>query len=102
MGLLGRMFNWAADTRAATPTSPPQLDAGSGSTLAAAVRRLPRQERGWIALGDGQRLFSAMPTQYAFGDMDEQGRAKIESFAGQAGASYSIMPVEGRIYFTRS
>jgi hypothetical protein len=84
------------------PESPRELDAGSVAALAAGVSRLRPREQGWIALSAGQRLFSAMQPDYAFGEMDEEGRASIAAFAGRAGASFSIMPVEGRIYFTRS
>ena len=85
----------------ARPESPRQLDAGSVSTLAATIGRLRPREQGWIALSAGQRLFSSMQADYAFGEMDEEGRASIADFADRAAASFSIMPVEGRIYFTR-
>ena len=83
------------------PESPRQLDAGSVSTLAVTIGRLRPREQGWIALSAGQRLFSSMQADYAFGEMDEEGRASIADFADRAAASFSIMPVEGRIYFTR-
>jgi hypothetical protein len=88
-------------SRDATPSSPPQLDASSTSALSEAIRRLRPREEGWIALSDAQRLFSAMEPQYAFGEMDDDGSARIASFAERAGASFSIMPVEGRVYFLR-
>ena len=84
------------------PNSPRQLDESSIAALAAGISRLRPREQGWIALSAGQRLFSSMQPDYAFGEMDEEGRANISAFADRAGASFSIMPVEGRIYFTRS
>jgi hypothetical protein len=102
MGLIGRVLNWALDVRGATPRSPPELDASSISALSAAIRRMQPQERGWVTLSAGQRLFSPMENQYAFGEMDDEGRVKIAAFANRAAANYSIMPVEGRIYFIRS
>ncbi len=83
------------------PESPRELDASSVAALAAGVSRLRPREQGWIALSAGQRLFSAMQADYAFGEMDEEGRASIAGFADRAAASFAIMPVEGRIYFTR-
>jgi hypothetical protein len=86
----------------AMPGSPRQLDASSVPALAATISRLRPGEQGWIALSAGQRLFSAMQADYAFGEMDEAGRTSISAFADRAAASFAIMPVEGRIYFTRS
>jgi hypothetical protein len=83
------------------PKSPQQLDASSVSALAAMINRLRQREQRWVALSAAQRLFSAMPADYAFGEMDEEGRASIAAFADRAAASFSIMPVEGGIYFTR-
>jgi len=44
-----------------------------------------------------------MDQDYAFGEMDEAGRSNLASFAAQAEhrSSFSFMPVEGRVYFTR-
>jgi len=85
----------------AMPGAPRQLDASSVPALAATISRLRPGEQGWIALSAGQHLFSTMQADYAFGEMDEAGRAGISAFADRAAASFSIMPVEGRIYFTR-
>ena len=39
----------------------------------------------------------------AFGEMDEIGRAKLAAFAAQSEhlCNFDLMPVEGRVYFTR-
>ena len=41
--------------------------------------------------------------KYAFGEMDEEGKAEIASFAAQIThrSDFDFMPVEGRVYFTR-
>lgn len=50
---------------------------------------------------EARQLFSAADDQYAFGEMDEQGKTRLADFADRNGASFDIMPIEGRIYFTR-
>jgi hypothetical protein len=37
----------------------------------------------------------------AFGELDQDGRKKIEAFAAQQRAVLSFMPLEGRVYFVR-
>jgi hypothetical protein len=37
--------------------------------------------------------------EYAFGELDQDGRKEIEAFAAQHRAAISFMPVEGRVYF---
>jgi hypothetical protein len=48
-------------------------------------------------------LFSTMDDQYAFGEMDEQGKASLAAFAAQSEhrSTVDFMPTEGRVYFTR-
>jgi hypothetical protein len=53
-------------------------------------------------MDEGRRLFSSMEEQYAFGEMDEQGKTNLAGFGLRNRSDYDIMPVEGRIYFTRS
>jgi hypothetical protein len=85
------------------PPDARRLSAGSEAALSASLRALPVGERGWIPLSDARALFSHMDDQYAFGEMDEEGKAKIASFAAQIEhrSDFSFMPVEGRVYFTR-
>jgi hypothetical protein len=44
-----------------------------------------------------------MDDQYAFGEMDDAGKSNLGAFAAQSEhrSSVDIMPVEGRVYFTR-
>jgi hypothetical protein len=45
-----------------------------------------------------------MDDQYAFGEMDDAGKSNLGAFAAQSEhrSSVDIMPVEGRVYFTRN
>jgi hypothetical protein len=85
------------------PPDAPRLEAGSESELSLSLRALPDGERGWITLAEARYLFSHMDDQYAFGEMDDVGKSKLGAFAAQSEhrSSVDIMPVEGRVYFTR-
>jgi hypothetical protein len=85
------------------PPDAQRLKAGSEAALSASLRALPVGERGWIPLSEARSLFSHKDDQYAFGEMDEEGKAAIASFAARAEhrSDFSFMPVEGRVYFTR-
>jgi hypothetical protein len=54
-----------------------------------------------VTFADAATLFSAERAEYAFGELDQSGREKIETFAAQHHAAISFMPVEGRVYFVR-
>jgi hypothetical protein len=84
--------------------SPPKLDAADEAALSRSIRTLPAGERGWITMREAQALFSPLEGQYAFGDRDDRGKAAIAAFAAQPEhrSSYDFMPVEDRVYFTRS
>ena len=94
---LKRMFGASG----ATPADLRKLAASSESALAASVRGLPAGERGWITLAEAAHLFSTVDQQYAFGEMDEAGKARLQDFAARCRCSPQFMPVEGRVYFTR-
>jgi len=83
---------------------PPKLDAANEAALSRSIRTLPAGERGWITMGEARALFSPLGDQYAFGDSDDRGKAAIAAFAAQPEhrSSYDFMPVEDRIYFTRT
>jgi hypothetical protein len=91
------------DGTSVTPADPRRLDAGSQSTLSSSLRNLSKGEQGWISFADARALFSSMDDQYAFGEMDEQGRANLASFAAEPGhrSTFDFMPAEDRLYFTR-
>ena len=65
--------------------------------LSASLGALLDGERGWITLSEARDLFSTMDDQYAFGEMDEIGRANLVAFAAQSEhrSTFDLMPVEG-------
>ena len=85
------------------PPDAPRLKAGNESELSVSLRALPDGERGWITLSEARYLFSHMDDQYAFGEMDDEGKSNLSEFAAQSEhrSSIAIMPLEGRFYFTR-
>ena len=83
------------------PSPSRRLDASSETALAASIHDLRLEESGWIILKEAKDLFSEMDDQYAFGEMDDQGKRKIESFAAHQKSDVEFMPTEDRVYFTR-
>jgi len=92
--LIGKLFG--AD---AAPPDATKLDGTSEAALARALSALPAGERGWITFAEAARLFSAERAEYSFGELDQDGKQKIEGFAAEHHAAISFMPVEGRVYF---
>jgi len=90
------LIRWLFGAGAAAPSDATKLD---GTTEAALARSLSALPRGWITFAEAARLFSAEPAEYAFGELDQDGRKAIESFAAQHRSAISFMPVEGRVYF---
>jgi hypothetical protein len=60
---------------------------------------LPPDKREWITFAEARILFSTKGAQYAFGEMDQDGRKNIETFAAQERSVINFMPAEGRVYF---
>ncbi len=85
------------------PPDARRLDWSNENTLSASLKHLPDGSRGWITLAGARSLFSRMGDQYAFGEMDEDGKAKLAAFAAGSDRRYSVefMPAEGRVYFIR-
>jgi hypothetical protein len=101
MGLgdvLGRIFG----STSATPPDAPRLSGTSESALGSSLQRLPAGERGWITHAEAAQIFSELEPQYAFGELDEAGKARLEQFASRYGCTPGFMPAEGRVYFTRN
>jgi|SRR6516162_7245282 len=95
MSLFGKLFR----ARAAAPSDATKLDGTAEAALARSLSAFPPGERGWITFGEAASLFSAERAEYAFGELDQDGRKKIEAFATQNRAVINFMPVEGRVYF---
>ena len=103
MGILDSIKSFIASGIADTP-GPPRLSASSEPALSASLRALPAGERGWITIREARALFSRMDDQYAFGEMDDQGKANLAAFAARIEhrSTFDFIPVEGRLYFTRT
>jgi len=96
MSLIGKLLG--------TGDNPPDATKLDGTTYAALARSLSALspgERAWISFAEARILFSGKDAQYAFGELDQDGRKNIESFAAQHRAAINFMPIEGRVYFVR-
>jgi hypothetical protein len=103
MGLWDRIRSLLfARSLEAAPSEPP-LSARNESELSASIRELRPGARGWITVKKAGSLFSEMGNEYAFGKIDEKGRAKLGAFAAQDQhrSEFTVMPAEKRVYFTR-
>ena len=95
--LIGKLFG----TGVAPPPDAARLDGTSDATLAHSLSELPPDERGWITFAEARILFSTKDDQYAFGETDDDGRRKIESFAAKHRSIMTFIPAEERVYFVR-
>ena len=102
MGLL-RGIRSLFSTATVKPPYLHRLNGSSEAGLAASLRALRPAQRGWITLREARSLFSRAEHQYAFGEIDEDGKMALALFAAQAEhrCDYHFMPVEGRLYFNR-
>jgi hypothetical protein len=77
-----------------------RLDATNKTTLAASINKLLPGDRGWITFEDASRLFSNMQPEYAFGEMDDDGKQNLEKFARDVSREFEFWPSEQRLYFS--
>src|SRR6266511_5874842 len=103
------MWSWeklksAFTSRMPVPHDTRRLNGSSEGVLSASIKLLPTGERGWITLPEAAVLFSRMGDQYAFGEMDEEGKANLGAFAAQREHRCDVQfaPVESRVYFIRT
>lgn len=103
MGLWDRITSLLFGRPSKAEPSEPRLSARNESLLSASIRELHPGARGWITVKKAGRLFSLMGNEYAFGKMDDKGRAKLAAFAAQDQhrCEFTLMPAEKRVYFTR-
>ena len=87
----------------AAPADAVRLDGSSKQALSGTLGRLVLDQQGWISFAEARALFSTADAQYAFGEMDDDGKANLASFAEAGGRryDYQLMPMEGRVYFVR-
>jgi hypothetical protein len=78
MGLLQQFRSLFATTKS-DALLPRRLDGRSKVLLDASFRMLPRGERGWIAIKEAAVLFSPKADEYAFGELDEEGKSRALS-----------------------
>ena len=95
------LIGWLFGADAAAAPDATKLDGTTEAALARSLSALSPDERGWITFAEARILFSTKGVQYAFGEVDQDGRRNIESFAAQHRSIISFMPVEGRVYFVR-
>jgi len=95
------IMRWLFGADAVAPPDAMKLDGTTEAALVRSLSALPPDERGWITFPEACALFSTKGAQYAFGEMDKDGRRNIESFAAQHQSVVNFMPVEGRVYFLR-
>ena len=77
-----------------------RLDATDKTTLASSINQLLPGDRGWITFEEASRLFSNMQAQYAFGEMDDDGKQNLEKFARDVSREFEFWPSEQRLYFS--
>ncbi|MFL6796845.1 MAG: hypothetical protein ACJ8F3_05480 [Xanthobacteraceae bacterium] len=87
--------------RGPAPPDLPRLSGVSEGALIASLRNIPPGERAWLPLADAARLFSSERPEYAFGEMDERGRERLDAFAAAHHLVPEFMPSESRLYLTR-
>jgi hypothetical protein len=85
----------------AIPADVPRLPAMSERALSSLLKNLPSEERGWIGLSEAAHLFSNEAPDYAFGEMDDEGKRRLGEFASECKCEVQFMPTEGRVYFRR-
>jgi hypothetical protein len=90
------LVGWLFGADAPAPPDATKLDGTTEAKLVRSLSALPPAERGWITFAEARTLFSAKGAQYAFGEMDPDGRTSIESFAVQHWSVINFMPVEER------
>ena len=95
------IMKWLFGADAVASSDAMKLDGTNETTLARSLSALPAEERGWITFAEARTLFSSERAEYAFGELDQDGRKNIESFAAQYHSAINFMPVEERVYFVR-
>jgi hypothetical protein len=103
MGLWDRITSLLFARSSEAELSEPRLSARNQSELSASIRELRPGARGWITVKKAGSLFSEMGNEYAFGKIDEKGRAKLGAFVAQDQhrSEWTLMPATKRVYFAR-
>ena len=102
MGLGDAMKKIFGTSTDATPVDERQLAGGTEDALGSSLQKLPSGERGWITMTQAAALFSHEKEQYAFGELDEDGKTRLAQFSAQYRSMPDFRPTEGRMYFKKS
>ena len=94
MSIWARLMSYFASGSNEAPSSR-RLSASSETALAASIEGLLPGDRGWITFQDARDMFSALDDEYAFGEMDDDGKRNLASFAASHRADPDFRPVEG-------
>jgi hypothetical protein len=82
------------------PSATRRLYGSSKELLAASIRKMPCEERGWITIKEAAVLFSPADDEYVFRAMDG-GNRNLASFVAEEPHRCRFEFLEGRLYFTR-
>ena len=102
MGLGDAMKKIFGTSANATPADERQLAGGSEGALGSSLQELPSGERGWITMAQAAAPFSREEQQYAFGELDDDGKTRLAQFAAEYRSTPDFRPTEGRMYFKKS
>ena len=102
MGLGDAIKKFFGTSTDAAPADERQLAGGSEGALGASLQKLRSGERGWILMAQAAALFSHEERQYAFGELDDDGKTRLAQFAAQYRSTPDFRPIEGRLYFKKS
>ena len=102
MGLSDALKRIFGGSTGGLPADERQLAGRSEGALGASLQKLPSDERGWIMMAEAAALFSHEEGQYAFGEMDDDGRNRLATFAADNRCTPDFRPTESRIYFKKS
>ena len=82
---------------------PIKLNASSEKTLAESLSQLAPGQRGWIAIDEARRLFSAVDENdtQALTEWDREGLRWLGEFAARSGHRSTPLREGDRVFFTR-
>ena len=86
--------------RSDEPPATRRLDGRSKELLAASIKMIPYEERGWISLREATILFSPEDDEYAFRETD-RGTRNLASFVADETRGCRFAFIEGQLYFMR-
>jgi hypothetical protein len=84
MGKVGFQRPTLSATRAIPPMKVVPIDGRSKASLAASLKFLRDEEPEWITLTEAKTLFSPATDAYAFGEIDEIGKANLAARSGRS------------------